>query len=262
MLFGKIIHSITLRVARFLPFNQAIFISRTLLEAQGFGSGAQVQSSGEVAVLNLITGPAPVLFDVGGHVGDYTDSFLRAHPGGHAFVFEPSDDHFRVLKERLGNRDNVDLIKTALSAQPGEFPLYKNAEMSGLASLTKRRLDHVNITMDKVEIVKVHTIDEVLMEHNIASIDLLKIDVEGHELDVLKGASHAFRDNRIKLVQFEFGGCDLDTRTSLQDFFYFFKQYGFTIGIIQPSSTVHWLPKYDEFFEQYRTTNYLAFNML
>jgi FkbM family methyltransferase len=242
-------------MGRLLSFNQAIFI---LLEVQGFGSGADVKSSGEVGVFNLVFGPAPVLFDVGGYVGEYTEAFLKVHPGGRAFVFEPSEHHFCTLKERLGNRDNVTLIKSGLSVQSGQLPLYKTAEISSLASLTKRRLDHFNITMDKVEIVKLQTLDESIAAHNVASIDLLKIDVEGHELDVLKGASQAFRDNRINLVQFEFGGCNLDTGTSVQDFFYFFKQCGFTIGLIQPSGGIHWLPKYDEFLEQYRTTNFLA----
>ncbi len=258
MLLGKLTRSLTRRASRLLSFRQALLISKTLLQEQGFGSGADVKTSGEIAIFNLVSGPAPILFDVGGYIGEYTDAFLRVHSGGRAFVFEPSEHHFRVLKERLGSRDNVTLIKIGLSAQSGESWLYKHADISRLASLTKRRLDHFNIMMHKAELVKLQTIDEVLLQQNVPSIDLLKIDVEGHELDVLKGASQAFRDNRIKLVQFEFGGCNLDTRTSVQDFFYFFKQHGFTLGLIQPSGRVHQLPKYDEFMEQYQTTNFLA----
>ena len=113
-------------MARLLSFDQAIFVSRTLLEAQGFGTGGDVKSSGEAAVFSLVNGSAPVLFDVGGHLGEYTDAFLRVHPGGRAFVFEPSVHHFLVLKKRFGNRDNVTLIGRGLSSQSGEFPLYKD----------------------------------------------------------------------------------------------------------------------------------------
>ena len=241
-----------------LSFDRAILISRALLEAQGLGSGSDVKSSGEVAVFKLVQHPAPVLFDVGGHLGEYTEAFLQAHPSGRAVIFEPSKVHFRILKDRLGRKENVTLVNKGLGERCGEFELYKNAEVSAIASLTKRRLDHFNIAMDKVEHVTVQTLDEALQQHDVAAIDLLKIDVEGHELDVLRGAACAFRDKSIKLVQFEFGGCNLDTRTSLQDFYYFFREHGFTIGLIQPTARIHWLPKYDEFLEHYRTTNFIA----
>jgi hypothetical protein len=145
-----------------------------------------------------------------------------------------------------------------LGARSEQRPLYKHADISGLASLTRRRLDHFNIAMDKVEMVQLQTVDEVMAQHKLETIDLLKIDVEGHELDVLKGATQGLRGNRIGVVQFEFGGCNLDTRTTLQDFYYFFKPFGFQIGLVQPAGRVQWLPRYDEFFEHYRTTNFLA----
>ena len=50
-------------------------------------------------------------------------------------------------------------------------------------------------------------------------IDFFKIDVEGHEMDVLKGIGDKI--SNIKLIQFEFGGCNIDTRCFFQDFWYF-----------------------------------------
>jgi FkbM family methyltransferase len=245
------------RLGRILSFEKAALISEAILETKGIGTGADVRSSGEVSVFELL-GERPIIFDVGGHAGDYTDALLRARPAGRAFVFEPSDSHFRILHERLGGRTNVILEKIGLGARACEVPLYKTGEISGLASLTRRRLDHFGVEMDLVETVVVRTLDEIVAEYGIATIDLLKIDVEGHELDVLNGGTKAFQANRIKLVQFEFGGCNLDTRTTLQDFFYFFQERGFTMALLQPSGKIEMLPRYNEFLEQYRTTNYLA----
>ena len=59
---------------------------------------------------------------------------------------------------------------------------------SGLASLTKRKLDHFNIDFSKEEKVDIDTIDNYCAENSIDHIHLLKIDIEGHELDVLSGS--------------------------------------------------------------------------
>ena len=51
-------------------------------------------------------------------------------------------------------------------------------------------------------------------------IDYIKIDVEGHELDALEGFGDLIK--KVRLIQFEFGGCNIDTRTYFQDFWYYF----------------------------------------
>jgi FkbM family methyltransferase len=242
----------------FLSFDQAISLSKRLMKSQGFGAGASSKSSGESGVFKVLPTGAPVLFDVGGHVGDYTSAFLEAHPGGRAYVFEPSASHFKRLGEQLGGRPNVTLTACALGRARAELPLYKDSNISGLASLTQRRLGHIGIAMDRIEQVQVKTLDDVCDELGVTHIDLLKIDVEGHEIDVLSGAVRMFAAKRIDCVQFEFGGCNLDTKTSLQDFYYFFEPFGFDISVIQPSGRIQPLGKYDEFFEHYRTTNFLA----
>jgi len=55
--------------------------------------------------------------------------------------------------------------------------------------------------------------------NGIEQIDFLKLDVEGHELKILIGASNMLRSGRVKFIQFEFGSCNIDSRTYLRDFF-------------------------------------------
>jgi hypothetical protein len=92
---------------------------------------------------------------------------------------------------------------------------------SGLASLTKRRLAHFGVEMDLSEKVKISTIDDHCSDRGIAHIDLLKLDVEGHELDVLNGGSEMFRKSAIHRITFEFVCCNIATRTFFQDFLFF-----------------------------------------
>ncbi|HIO21636.1 MAG TPA: FkbM family methyltransferase, partial [Nitrospirales bacterium] len=86
-------------------------------------------------------------------------------------------------------------------------------------------------------------------------ISVCKIDIEGHELDALNGFGEALK--HIDVIQFEFGGCNIDTRTFFQDFWYFFTERGFDIYRITPFGAVK-INRYRELDEFFTTTNYLA----
>jgi hypothetical protein len=62
----------------------------------------------------------------------------------------------------------------------------------------------------------------------------------------------------IDIVTFEFGGCNIDTRTYFQDFWYFFSKASFDMYRITPSGYLHPLKAYSELHEQFRTTNFMA----
>jgi FkbM family methyltransferase len=243
---------------RQLSLKRAMRLSRAILREQGFGAGGEMESSGEKGVFRLIKSAAPVLFDAGAYIGDYTKAFLAAFPHGKAYVFEPSSEHLDLLIQHLGQNLQVEIFPLGLSDKPGKMPLYKDREISGLASLNKRLLDHINIKMDRVEQVSLTTVDSVVADRGVTSIDLLKIDVEGHELAVLRGAAKSMASGTIKLVQFEFGGTHLDSRTTLRDFFYYFKELSFSIGIIRPNGSINRLDRYNEGYELYLPTNFIA----
>ena len=60
------------------------------------------------------------------------------------------------------------------------------------------------------------------------------------------------------MVTFEFGGCNIDTRTYFQDFWYFFKDKNMLIYRILPHNRLYKILSYNEMYEQFTTTNYLA----
>ncbi len=246
------------RTSGMMSFDTAVIIAKQLLAAQGMGAGGDIATSGEFGVLKLVAASEPLLFDVGGHVGTYTQEFLKVFPRGRSLIFEPSASHLVHLRQNLAANPAVTIYPVGLSDKAAELPLYKDKDISGLASLSQRRLDYMNIKLEVVETVTVRTLDSVVEETGTTAIDLLKMDVEGHELAVLKGGNKTFERGIVKLVQFEFGGCNLDTHTTLQDFYYFFKTYNFAIGLVQPSGRIQILEKYDEFYEQYRTANFVA----
>ena len=229
----------------------------------GVGSGANASTSGEAAILQDISqlGKLPlVIFDVGANKGQFLHLALQKNSSVSMEVhcFEPSKAAFDILTKSFGNCANVFLNNFALAASENTASLYYDKPASGLASLTKRRLEHHGIANDFCEIVKIKTIDSYCNAKHIKKINLLKIDVEGHELEVLKGAGKMFDSFAIDAVTFEFGGCNIDTRTFFQDYWYFFRDLKMNLYRVTPSGYLHPIPTYQESFEQMSTTNFYA----
>ena len=234
---------------------------------QGIGSGAAVGSSGEPAILAKLAARAQgdertlCIFDVGANTGQFLKSACEAfrHRRFHVHSFEPSLAAYSQLQEAAKSYNNVTINHFALGHKAGEQELFYDVPGSALASLNQRRLTHFGVDMRLSETVKVETLDGYCKQRGIEYVDLLKLDVEGHELAVLNGASGMFRDSRIGMVTFEFGGCNIDSRTFVQDFFYFFLDQGMRIARITPSGFCYELLSYREILEQFRTTNFVCY---
>lgn len=232
----------------------------------GIGAGTDVDTSGEAAVCRRIleetaSSDPLVLCDVGANKGQFLSLVLRELEGRSVQVhaFEPGAETFAVLTQNVGHRPNLHLNRLALGDKPGTGTLHYGEAGSGLASLTRRRLDHFGLPFDRSESVPVETLDNYCARSGVERIDWLKLDVEGHELEVLKGAERLLAEHRILRITFEFGGCNIDTRTFFQDFWYFFQAHGMTrIFRITPSGHLSPVRRYTEIQEQFRTTNFLV----
>lgn len=236
----------------------------------GYGFGSHATESGELRALRnclnrrkricLAENRELTIIDVGANKGQFINGLrqILGEGGYRVIAFEPGVKTYKAL-EKISNFPNVTLNNFALGAEESQKMLHYDVAESGLASLTKREVSHVGLTFDKKEMVQVRRFDVYCLEKSVNCIDLLKIDVEGHELDVLRGASRLFSEKKIHAVMFEFGGCNIDTRTFLRDFFVFFQSVGMSnIGRITPTGAVVPLGAYKEEYEQFRTTNYLV----
>ena len=228
----------------------------------GVGSGGGVQDSGEKSILDFLNSKREpyCIFDVGANKGQYINIvFNELHKKSFKIhSFEPSKYTFDLLQKNAPASAKVKLNNLGLGKNVGEHTLYSNEQGSGLASLTKRKLDHFNIDFSDSEKILITTLDNYCCENGIKHIHLLKIDVEGHELDVLNGANKMFSEQSIDLVTFEFGGCNIDTRTFFQDFYYFFYEKKMKLFRITPSGYLFPIRKYKEQYEQFITTNFIA----
>ncbi len=180
-----------------------------------------IYSSGESKVcefLKSLGGQNKVLFDVGTNKGNYTKMLKEYFPDARIHCFEPAQETFRILKESVGADKNIRLNNVALSDKSETATLYYDKDASGLASLYNRQLDYFNIEFSKSETVKTETLDEYCEREHIEAIDFLKMDIEGNELKALQGAEKLLKEGRIRAIQIEFGGCNIDSRTYFRDF--------------------------------------------
>lgn len=233
------------------------------LRGLNIGTGDEVLSSGEILILDYIKqellkdkNHKYVIFDVGANQGQYALLISKAFEGTDfiTYSFEPSKNTFQILSEKLKGNSNFKLINKGVSNESGILKLYTDANGSGMASLSKRDLSYRNIEMQKSEEVEITTLDEFCKSKDIGSIDFLKLDIEGYELHALKGANKILK--KTKFIQFEFGGCNIDTRTFFKDFFMLLKDDFHIYRILQDG--IIEIKEYHEIHEQFNTTNFLA----
>jgi len=167
-------------------------------------------------LIEKLSEKSEVIIDVGANVGKYSILSSKSNPNAKVFAVEPEKENFEVLEKnkKLNNCKNLKLIKVALNDKNQKVKLYK-AEINKGGHSLKHSSNSQNF-----EIVDGEKFDDVF-SNKIQRIDLLKIDAEGAELEILKGAQNFLKNKRIKNIIIELN--DLETRKFLESFGYCFE---------------------------------------
>lgn len=130
-----------------------------------------------------------------------------------------------------------------------------------LNSLYQRSgLEHLGLAQPKKkETIELETLDNYCSNHGITQIDFLKIDIEGHELEALKGASQLLKQGKVKVIQFEYGGTYIDARILLKDIFSLFNDLPYDLYKIYPQDLKK-ATMYAQNLENFQLQNWLAIN--
>lgn len=229
------------------------------LKGMNIGSGDSFGESGEKEALcylkrEVFRNDSPVIFDVGANVGGYTIEALSVMPNARMHCFEPSKDTFEQLKKNVPS-DKVTFNNFGISDTATEAMLYCNSD-SGLASLFERQFDaNSNVKDVRSETIRLDTIDNYCENKEIDHIDLLKLDIEGNEINALHGASKMLDLQKITAIQIEFGGCNLDSRTYFRDYWKLLSEDYYVYRILLDG--LQRIDTYYETMELFHCTNYL-----
>ena len=133
-----------------------------------------------------------VFVDIGANVGRYTILQGRKLKKGRVVAIEPAPIDFKILNKniKLNHLKNVTSVKVACSDKKGKADFWLGAEGNG----TAHSLTEIKDRSKKIS-VKTDTLDNVMEELNIEKVDLIKIDVEGAEPSIFRGASKTLENH-------------------------------------------------------------------
>ncbi len=155
-------------------------------------------------------GPGDLVFDVGAHLGDRTAAFSAL--GARVVALEPQPHLVPWLRRLVGTRPGVTVVEAAVGAREGRTRLWVSEAtptVSTLADGWRERVSEGNPTFDDVRWersveVPVTTLDALVARHGLPRF--CKIDVEGHEAEVLAGIERPLPALSVEFVQ---GGLDV-----------------------------------------------------
>ena len=232
-----------------------------------YGGGALIETSGEAWVLSEMVRPAcaalatPVVFDVGANVGDYSAMVHSFIPSARIYAFEPAASVYQQLVQNLSAVDNFKAFNFGFSDEEKTLDLHSytvEGQAVSLISSIDRRLPTQVLKVEAIdtESIEVRTLDSFCTSESIEHIDFLKLDVEGHEVAVLRGAKSMLDRCAISMIQFEFGPANIYSRTYFYNFWSMLSDK-YNLFRIVPGGVVP-ITHYGEHLEIFLTTNYFA----
>lgn len=168
----------------------------------------------ELEVFKDLLKNSKIIFDVGAHIGKYSIMSSNLNPKSKVYAFEGERDNAKILSinKKINHLKNLQVINKALSNRIGKVKFYLS--QTGLMTTKSNNFKSV----------ETETIDNFLEKNKIGYIDLIKIDVDGSELDVLKGARISLSKGIIKNMIIE---VSQETKKEVMGLF---SRYGYSVS--------------------------------
>jgi FkbM family methyltransferase len=226
----------------------------TALLSHRFADGIESDRNGEAALAQIALRDAQFIFDVGANVGGWTAMALAAAPRLEGLVaYEPTRAGAAELRKRFSARAEVEVVEAAVSDAPGEMTFYEEPGVGEGSSLVAAH-SRPDATQHRVQVV---TVDAELERLGRDAIDFLKVDAEGFDLHVLRGANGALAAHAVGVIQFEYNEPWLEAGSTLHAALSLLAGNGYETFLLKASG----LHPYDigTFGELFRYSNFVAF---
>ena len=196
--------------------------------------------------------------DVGANVGLWSRSMLAAASGAgrlgdvRLHAFEPDAGAYARLERSLGAAARAALSPVAVSDRQGTSAFHVVGPAAGTNSLHPS-----SAATAMTEAVSTVTLDAYAAGAGVPRFALVKVDTEGHDLAVLRGARDLLAEHRIAVVQFEYNHRWVFARAFLRDAVDFLTGFGYEVGKLTPKG-VEFYPGWEPDLETFVEGNYVA----
>jgi FkbM family methyltransferase len=212
-----------------LPLNRLLY--RVALHGMGLLNYQNPRVSGERLFISRLLPALPadaVILDVGAHVGRYARQIKELKPTATVIAFEPNPTPFAVLQQEAG-RSGFRAVNMGCAERAGRVPIYveHNNSATEHATLYPGAMETIHRIASASYEVEVTALDAFARDNGLQHVHFLKMDVEGHELAVLRGARGLIAAKAVDVIQFEFNDSNVFSHTFLRDFISFLQGYRF-----------------------------------
>lgn len=204
----------------FFPLNRLLY--KLSVHGMGVLNYENGKVSGEISFIEFLIAKnklsSGAIFDVGANVGNYSVLLLEKGAAAPIYAFEPHPATFAVLSKNA-SANKFHPVNMGLGEMPMTTKIYDSAESDGSehASVYKSVIEKIHEYKVKETDIELTTVDLFVKENNLKNISFLKIDTEGNELNVLKGAANCIANNMVDIIQIEFNEMNIMSRTFLSD---------------------------------------------
>ena len=149
---------------------------------------------------------ARVFHDIGANVGTWTQLCRALVPDSSIVCFEPMEEHFAAFRKNTEQLDRVRLFPVALGAveETRTFHPASFSDASGFLPLNDAGREQWHIRNEAPREMKITTLDRIIATESLPQPDLIKLDVQGFELEVLRGAAATLQKTRWVLSEVSF----------------------------------------------------------
>jgi FkbM family methyltransferase len=208
--------------------------------------------NGEAAIVKQLSGKIRYFVDVGANRGSWTGLVLESNnqiAGG--LLFEPAASALQILASEFASRPQIEIVPAAVSDSPGEAVFFEEEEAGETSSLSVTAA-HAH---GRSRTVRVTTLDSELSVRQWPIVDFLKIDAEGYDFHVLRGARNLLGEGRVKAGQFEYGEAWRDSGSTLTRALAFLKDLDYQVYLLKNDGLYH--PDISRFGEYFGYSNYI-----
>ena len=142
---------------------------------------------------HLVTNDVKTVFEVGARYGDESKKLKTVFPNSVCFSFECNPNTIDICRQKLSHVEGITFCGFGLGDQEGKVPFYSYMRKNDGASSFLKRTDFES-TQEQTGFIDVKRLEDVVKSRGIPSIDLLCMDVQGYELNVLKGAGEFIKN--------------------------------------------------------------------